>query len=41
MWQEVRIPWVLLFLIAISAALKQYETIGYITPVRPCSVAWL
>ncbi|KAL7416547.1 ERG4/ERG24 ergosterol biosynthesis protein [Mrakia frigida] len=32
MWQEVRIPWVLLFHIAISAALKQYQTIGYVTP---------
>jgi delta24(24(1))-sterol reductase len=31
MWQEVRIPWVLLFHIAISAALKQYQTIGYVT----------
>jgi delta24(24(1))-sterol reductase len=35
MWQEVRIPWVLLFHIAISAGLKQYQTIGYITPVSP------
>lgn len=40
MWQEVRIPWVLLFGIAISAAMKQYETIGYVTLVRPpCFVA--
>lgn len=40
MWQEVRIPWVLLFGIAISAAMKQYETIGYVTLVRPpCCVA--
>lgn len=34
MWQEVRIPWVLLFHIAVSAALKQFRTYGYLTPVR-------
>ncbi|CED83198.1 C-24 reductase [Phaffia rhodozyma] len=31
MWQEVRIPWVLLFLIALSATLEQYREIGYVT----------
>ncbi|GAB1518399.1 C-24(28) sterol reductase [Rhizoctonia solani] len=29
MWAEVRIPWVLLFLIAVSGACKQYDTYGY------------
>lgn len=33
MWAEVRIPWVLLFLIAVSGACNQYEEIGYVTPV--------
>jgi delta24(24(1))-sterol reductase len=33
MWAEVRIPWVLLFLIAISGGAKQYEVYGYCTPV--------
>ncbi|CUA70663.1 delta24(24(1))-sterol reductase [Rhizoctonia solani] len=32
MWAEVRIPWVLLFCIAISGACKQYDTYGYVTP---------
>lgn len=35
MWAEVRIPWVLLFLIAVSGGVKQYETYGYCTPVSP------
>jgi len=33
MWAEVRIPWVLLFLIAVSAGCKQYETYGYVSAV--------
>jgi len=33
MWLEVRIPWMLLFLIAVSGGIKQYETYGYISPV--------
>ena len=33
MWLEVRIPWVLLFLIAVSGGCKQYEQYGYVTPV--------
>jgi delta24(24(1))-sterol reductase len=33
MWAEVRIPWVLLFLISVSGACKQYEDYGYVTPV--------
>lgn len=38
MWAEVRIPWVLLFLIAVSGGVKQYEVYGYCTPVSfPCS----
>ncbi|QRW03505.1 C-14 sterol reductase ERG24 [Ceratobasidium sp. AG-Ba] len=32
MWAEVRIPWVLLFLIAVSGGCKQYDTYGYVTP---------
>ncbi|PWN36771.1 putative ERG4-sterol C-24 reductase [Meira miltonrushii] len=32
MWLEVRIPWVLLFLISVSGACKQYEVYGYVTP---------
>jgi len=32
MWAEVRIPWVLLFLIAISGGCQQYEKYGYVTP---------
>ena len=33
MWAEVRIPWNIVFLFAISAACKQYETYGFVTPV--------
>lgn len=32
LFAEVRIPWVLLFIIALSGSVKQYETIGYVTP---------
>ncbi|KAI5451036.1 C-24(28) sterol reductase [Naganishia albida] len=32
MFAEVRVPWVLLFLIAVSGGVKQYEDLGYITP---------
>jgi delta24(24(1))-sterol reductase len=36
MFAEVRIPWVLLFTIAISGCVKQYEDYGYVTGVsRP------
>ncbi|KAG8842210.1 C-24(28) sterol reductase [Serendipita sp. 411] len=31
MWAEVRIPWMLLFIIALSGACKQYEDYGYVT----------
>lgn len=31
MFAEVRVPWVLLFLISISGAVKQYEEMGYVT----------
>lgn len=34
MFAEVRVPWVLLFLIAVSGGVKQYEDLGYLTPVR-------
>ena len=32
MWAEVRIPWILLFLISVSGACQQYEQYGYVTP---------
>ena len=32
MWAEVRIPWVLLFMISVSGALRQHEQYGYVTP---------
>ncbi|KAG0147721.1 hypothetical protein CROQUDRAFT_91046 [Cronartium quercuum f. sp. fusiforme G11] len=31
LFAEVRIPWILLFLIALSGSVKQYETLGYVT----------
>jgi delta24(24(1))-sterol reductase len=34
MWAEVRIPWVIVFFLAVSGACKQYEQYGYVTPVR-------
>ncbi|KAG8718220.1 C-24(28) sterol reductase [Ceratobasidium sp. 394] len=34
MWAEVRIPWILLFLVAISGGCKQYDTYGYAN-IRP------
>jgi delta24(24(1))-sterol reductase len=40
MWAEVRIPWVLLFLIAVSGGCQQYEKYGYVTPVRRGSFVW-
>lgn len=33
MWLEVRIPWVLVFFMSVSGACKQYEELGYVTPV--------
>jgi delta24(24(1))-sterol reductase len=33
MWAEVRIPWVIVFFLSVSGGCKQYETLGYITPV--------
>ncbi|CAH7672641.1 delta24(24(1))-sterol reductase [Phakopsora pachyrhizi] len=32
LFAEVRIPWILLFLIATSGSVKQYEMLGYVTP---------
>lgn len=32
MWAEIRVPWPILFFISVSAAVKQYETIGRFTP---------
>lgn len=31
MFAEVRVPWVLLFMLAVSGAVKQYEDLGYVT----------
>jgi Delta24(24(1))-sterol reductase len=33
MWLEVRIPWVIVFFLAVSGSCKQYEEYGYVTPV--------
>jgi Delta24(24(1))-sterol reductase len=33
MWAEVRIPWVIVFFLAVSGGCKQYEEFGYVTPV--------
>lgn len=41
MWAEVRIPWVLLFLIAVSGGVKQYEVYGYCTPVGMCTFSYV
>ncbi|GLB41937.1 putative ERG4 ERG24 ergosterol biosynthesis protein [Lyophyllum shimeji] len=32
MWGEVRIPWVIVFFLAVSGGCKQYEQYGYVTP---------
>ncbi|OAV97665.1 hypothetical protein PTTG_01138 [Puccinia triticina 1-1 BBBD Race 1] len=32
LFAEVRIPWVLLFIISVAGSVKQYEKIGYVTP---------
>ncbi|CAG8652622.1 14307_t:CDS:2 [Ambispora leptoticha] len=32
MFAEIRIPWVLLFYISVSAAIKEYELFGYLSP---------
>jgi len=32
MWAEVRIPWVIVFFLAVSGCCKQYELYGYVTP---------
>ena len=36
MWAEVRIPWVIVFFLAVSGACKQYELYGAVAPV--CAV---
>ncbi|KAI0035299.1 ERG4/ERG24 ergosterol biosynthesis protein [Vararia minispora EC-137] len=43
MWAEVRIPWVIVFFLAVSGACKQYEQYGYVTPnmVFMCLATWL
>jgi delta24(24(1))-sterol reductase len=33
MWAEVRVPWVIVFFLAVSGACKQYEQYGAVTPV--------
>ncbi|KAJ7759252.1 ergosterol biosynthesis ERG4/ERG24 [Mycena metata] len=35
MWAEVRIPWVIVFFLAVSGGCKQYEELGYVTPCIP------
>jgi delta24(24(1))-sterol reductase len=35
MFAEVRIPWVIVFFLAVSGGCKQYENDGYVTPVGP------
>ncbi|KAK0202558.1 ergosterol biosynthesis ERG4/ERG24 [Desarmillaria ectypa] len=32
MWAEVRIPWVIVFFLAVSGCCQQYEQYGYVTP---------
>lgn len=32
MWAEVRIPWIILFLISLAGASKQYDEYGYVSP---------
>lgn len=32
MWAEIRIPWVLLFYVSVSAAIRQFRTVGYVSP---------
>ncbi|KAG9224093.1 hypothetical protein CCMSSC00406_0010027 [Pleurotus cornucopiae] len=32
MWAEVRIPWVIVFFLAVSGGCQQYEKYGYVTP---------
>jgi len=41
MWAEVRIPWVIVFFLAISGACKQYELYGAVTPVRTVPFSFL
>ncbi|KAK7687899.1 hypothetical protein QCA50_009118 [Cerrena zonata] len=43
MWLEVRIPWVIVFMVSVSGACKQYETYGYVTPNMAfmCLATWL
>lgn len=38
MWAEVRIPWVIVFFLAVSGGCHQYEQYGYVTPVSPGSL---
>ena len=33
MFAEVRVPWVLLFMLAVSGGVTQWEKYGYVTPV--------
>ena len=32
MWAEIRIPWIILFYISVSAAVKNFETTGTLSP---------
>ncbi|TRM65571.1 ergosterol biosynthesis ERG4/ERG24 [Schizophyllum amplum] len=42
MWAEVRIPWVIVFFLAVSGACKQYEVYGFVTPNMAfmCLATW-
>ncbi|KAH8829895.1 ergosterol biosynthesis ERG4/ERG24 [Flagelloscypha sp. PMI_526] len=42
MWAEVRVPWVIVFFLAVSGACKQYEELGYVTPNMAfmCLATW-
>ncbi|KAG5338687.1 hypothetical protein C0989_006655 [Termitomyces sp. Mn162] len=41
MWGEVRIPWVIVFFLAVSGGCKQYEQYGYVTPSYVYSVVYM
>ena len=43
MWAEIRVPWPVLFFISVSAAVKQYQTLGHFTPelLFMCLAHWL
>lgn len=40
MWAEVRVPWMIVFFLAVSGGCKQYEQFGYVTPVGLSSTVY-